>query len=37
MMVENTAHGFVPIEDKIDPIRIEISCMIADFLDEHLR
>lgn len=36
-MVENAVHGFVPIEDKINPSRTEISRMIADFLDEHLR
>ena len=36
-MVENTVHGFMPNEDKINPSRTEISCMITDFLDEHLR
>ncbi len=36
-MVENTVHGYMPIEDKVDPSRVELSRMIADFLDEHLR
>lgn len=36
-MVENAAHDFPPIGGRISPSRTEISRMIADFLDEHLR
>lgn len=37
VIVENAGHGFRPIGGEINPSRPEISCMIADFFDEHLR
>ncbi len=34
-MVENAVHGFMPIEDKIDPSHTDLTRMIADFFDRY--
>jgi acetyl esterase/lipase len=37
VIVENAGHGFVPVGGKIKPTRAEITKMVADFFDEHLK
>lgn len=37
VMVKNAGHGFTPVGGPISPTRSELTMMIADFFDEHLR
>jgi acetyl esterase/lipase len=37
VMVENAGHGFTPAGGPINPTRPEISRMVADFFDRHLK
>jgi dipeptidyl aminopeptidase/acylaminoacyl peptidase len=36
-IVENAGHGFMPAGGTIDPSRTEITKMVADFFDKHLK
>jgi len=37
VMVQNAGHGFVPTGGAISPSRTELTKMIADFFDKHLK
>ena len=37
VIVENAGHGFLPAGGTVDPSRVEITKMVADFFDEHLK
>ncbi|HEX7363837.1 MAG TPA: alpha/beta hydrolase fold domain-containing protein [Dehalococcoidia bacterium] len=37
VIVENAGHGFMPAGGTVNPSRVEITKMVADFFDEHLK
>ncbi len=37
VIVKNAGHGFAPVGGRIKPTRAEITGMVADFFDEHLK
>ncbi len=37
VIVRNAGHGFIPVGGRISPGRSELTRMIADFFDEHLK